>query len=136
MSEEYLSFKEMAELEPGLLDLEEWVKGVKGNDPDFCTNRVWYQKIRPRLYALVGNYHGIIPEVNYGREAKVERIKTVACYHTAQYYLLGLLPPCRNCSCLGPKEYPCRDRESRGDDWEAEAKTEKRDRGWQFTNEC
>jgi hypothetical protein len=86
-----ITWDELVELEPRLLDLEKDVKSVKDDQSreSFCANDVWYGIFRSDLSSLVGRY-------SRGNDAK---LRTPYAFEVAYNHLYELLPPCRNCLC-------------------------------------
>lgn len=49
-----LTWSQLIAVEPRLLDLYQEAKVVDDSAEDFCANRVWYDRFKPRLLRLVG----------------------------------------------------------------------------------
>jgi len=83
-----LTWPQLVELEPALLDLYRAAQAVDGRDAHFCANRVWYDSFKPRLLALAG------------WEARQPALKMQEAYDLAYETIYAALPPCRDCQCL------------------------------------
>ena len=83
-----LTWEQLTAVEPRLLDLHNEAKVVDGSDEHFCANRVWYDRFKPRLLRLVG------------WECDNPKINTERAWDVAYETIYGVLPPCRECSCL------------------------------------
>jgi hypothetical protein len=79
-----ITWAEITRIEPRLDALFEEARAVK-YDPEFCTNRIWYELFKPRLVHLVGH------------EARDTRIGTMRAYDIAYDKIYNALPPCPNC---------------------------------------
>lgn len=75
-----MTFKKIAEIEPGLNRLLEAAKEVDGEDPDYFSNIVWYRKFKPQLRQMVG------------WEAKDPRLQDSDIYETAYRTVYNALP--------------------------------------------
>lgn len=84
-------WKQICELEPGLLDLYTEAAAVKddGKLKRFCANDVWTHRFKPRLVKLVG------------WDSKIELLQSTTAYDVAYHMVYDVLPDCRNCSCIG-----------------------------------
>jgi hypothetical protein len=85
-------FQSLAELEPLLGSLmREAASTIDTGDKSFCANRVWYQRFKPRLEAIVGWHRHSGPDV----------LKTAEAYGAAYEAIYAALPDCRNCfACM------------------------------------
>lgn len=97
MENDDLTWNQLCELEPGLLDLLAEVKSVKDDKskPSFCANAVWYGEnghtsLKSRMSSLVGWY----------AKSLDPRVRSPRAYDLAVDNLYSKLPGCRNCRCF------------------------------------
>jgi hypothetical protein len=85
-------FNSLAGLEPLLGSLmREAASTLDAGDESFCANRLWYQRFKPRLEAIVG----------WHRQAGPDVLKTAEAYDAAYEAIYMALPDCRNCfACM------------------------------------
>jgi hypothetical protein len=100
--ESFVTFSNLARLEPRLADLEAEVRAVMPKDEFFCAAAVWfgYDDVRGglkgRMSRLVGQYRADPgPAVLSSRES----------YDVDCDFLSNLLPPCWSCLCVVPASF-------------------------------
>jgi hypothetical protein len=94
-----LTFEQLCELEPRLLDLLNEARAIKDNrrKRSFCANQVWYgwrghEGFKPRLLDLVG--------FRRKHDGSDPRLATSRAYDVAYHTIYDALPDCRNCACV------------------------------------
>lgn len=91
---ESVTWEKLCKLEPALLNLELTARSLARAEGrkrvNRCGNRVWYDRIKPRLIHLVG----------WCREDKHPVLSTSKAYDTAYQHLYSIMPDCRRCSCF------------------------------------
>lgn len=93
-------FRELAQLEPRLLALEDHVCILRiqaRRAARVCANEAWYGRdgrggVREWIIALVG----------WDSDSPHRELHTSRAYDIAYRYLYGRLPCCRRCGCSGP----------------------------------
>jgi hypothetical protein len=86
-----MTFKELAELEPGLKELLNEAHQVKSDGiPHFCANAVWDGRFKPRLVLLVG----------WDARQRTTTLQSERAYDVAYKTIYNALPDCRDCFCF------------------------------------
>lgn len=81
-----LTWEQLAAREPELGRLREEIEQVEAIDSTFCANRIWYERLKPRMMKLVGDMAQSEDPVIISSEA----------YDLSYQTLYHLLPPCRH----------------------------------------
>lgn len=82
-----MNWQEITAIEPRLFDLEAEIQSVDAGEQVFCANRIWYDRFKPQVVALVGDY------------SSNEQLRNQQAYSLAYQHLYDQLPGCRNCMC-------------------------------------
>jgi hypothetical protein len=85
------TFADLAAIEPLLAELAAEARRIEADSPDFCANKVWYDRFKPALERLVGY------------QARRSELRTERAYDIAYQAIYDRLPDCRhkpNASCL------------------------------------
>ena len=104
MTVEVPDFRELAALEPRLLELEREARGVvdDGEGSFFCSNFVWLP-MYTRLRGIVGVQRRPAPSAEAGQASEsVEDVRLLydsRVFERVYEYLSRLFPPCRDCGC-------------------------------------
>lgn len=84
------TWPKLVKAEPRLIELFRQAEAISSeNDPHFCANRVWSEKLKPRLTVLVGDEVKDHPLLGSSQ-----------AYDIAYRKVFRVLPGCRDCSCL------------------------------------
>ena len=93
------TFEELCERVPALRELEAQVRAVRddGSGTYFCSNNAWF-RYRRALNGLLGVWRRAVD----GESPEDEELLGKATSHAVAYEALyPLLPPCRDCGCVG-----------------------------------
>ena len=99
---ERLTFDRLCQMEPRLASLLQRASEVRDDETaeSFCANRTWYgyenlphEGIKEQLCSLVGSDREDLPQGHV--------LRSSLAYELAYQTIYNVLPPCRNCSCIG-----------------------------------
>lgn len=96
--ERRVTWKELCELEPRLLNLYSEVSSIKDEGGEFfCANAVWYGR-----GDVDGFKHRLVELVGFRRrhDGSDPRLGTSLAYDIAYHKIYDALPDCRDCACV------------------------------------